>query len=119
MASQQSTVDFILEQIAAAGIVSAKKMFGEYGIYCNGKIVAFVCDDQLFVKPTPAGKTFIGEYIEACPYPGAKPYLLVTGDRWDDHEWLTQLITITAQQLPPPKEKRKNSVSKAFPRGKS
>ncbi|MFN7096944.1 MAG: TfoX/Sxy family protein, partial [Gammaproteobacteria bacterium] len=86
MASKQSTVDFILEQIAAAGIISAKKMFGEYGIYCDGKIVAFVCDDQLFVKPTIAGKTFIGEFTEACPYPGAKPYLLITGDNWDDHE---------------------------------
>lgn len=60
MASQQSTVDFILEQIAAAGSVSAKKMFGEYGIYCDGKMVALVCDDQLFIKPTLAGKAFIG-----------------------------------------------------------
>jgi DNA transformation protein len=40
MASQQSCVDFILEQIAEAGVVSAKKMFGEYGIYCDEKIVA-------------------------------------------------------------------------------
>jgi DNA transformation protein len=37
MSSQQSTVDFILDQISAAGDVSAKKMFGEYGLYCNGK----------------------------------------------------------------------------------
>jgi len=50
MASKQSTIDFILEQINAAGEVSAKKMFGEYGIFCNGKMVALVCDDQLFVK---------------------------------------------------------------------
>jgi TfoX/Sxy family transcriptional regulator of competence genes len=105
MASQQSTIDFILEQIAAAGIITAKKMFGEYGVYCNGKIVAFVCDDQLFVKPTMAGKAFIGEYVEAYPYPGAKPYLLITGDKWDDHEWLTHLIRLTAAQLPLPKKK--------------
>jgi TfoX/Sxy family transcriptional regulator of competence genes len=29
MASKQSTVDFIVEQMAAAGTVTAKKMFGE------------------------------------------------------------------------------------------
>src|SRR5579872_5022578 len=84
MASQQSTIDFILEQMADAGYVSAKKMFGEYGIYCDGKIVAFVCDDQLFVKPTNAGKSFIGEFEEGAPYPGAKLYLLISGDKWED-----------------------------------
>lgn len=67
MATQQSTIDFILEQIAEAGAVSAKKMFGEYGIYCGEKIVALVCDDQLFVKPTIAGKTFIGLFVERPP----------------------------------------------------
>lgn len=56
MASSQGTVDFIVEQTAAAGTVSARKMFGEYGIYCDGRIVALVCDDRLFVKPTPEGR---------------------------------------------------------------
>jgi len=105
MASKQSTIDFILEQIAAAGEVSAKKMFGEYGVYCDGKIVAFVCDDQLFVKPTNAGKAFIGEFTEGCPYPGAKPYLFISGDQWDDSEWLTNLIKISMTKLPIQKKK--------------
>ncbi|RJT43728.1 TfoX/Sxy family protein [Legionella taurinensis] len=55
MSSKQSTIDFILEQITNAGTVYAKKMFGEYAIYCDDKVVALVCDDQLFVKPTTAG----------------------------------------------------------------
>ncbi len=106
MASQQSTVDYILEQIAEAGVISARKMFGEYAIYCNEKVVALVADDQLYVKPTEVGKTFIGKYIEGCPYPGAKPYLLISGDRWEDSEWLSQLIKISAAQLPPPRKKK-------------
>ena len=105
MASKQSTVDYILEQIAEAGMISSKKMFGEYAIYCDEKVVAFVCDDQLFVKPTAAGKTFIGEFIEGQPYPGAKTYLLISGDQWEDNEWLTQLIKISAAQLPLPQKK--------------
>ena len=107
MASKKSTADYILEQIAGAGIVTAKKMFGEYGIYCDGKIVAFVADDQFFVKPTAAGKAFIGDYIEGAPYPGAKLYLLISGDQWEDHEWLTQLIKVTAAALPVPVPKKK------------
>lgn len=105
MSSKQSTVDFILEQIANAGTVYAKKMFGEYAIYCDDKVVALVCDDQLFVKPTQAGKAFITNYIEGHPYVGAKPYLLISGERWDESEWLRELIQITASELPLTKKK--------------
>jgi len=72
MASRQSTVDFIIDQILAAGDVSAKKMFGEYGLYCGGKMVASICDDQLFVKTTAAGRSLLKTVTEASPYPGAK-----------------------------------------------
>lgn len=105
MASKQSTVDFIIGQISSADAVSAKKMFGEYGIYCGEKMVALVCDDQLFIKPTTEGKTFLGEYTEGPPYPGAKPCFIIPGEKWDDQEWLSRLISITAAQLPVPKKK--------------
>ena len=106
MASKQKTVDFILEQIAPAGDVSARKMFGEYAIYCDGKVVALVCDDQFFVKPTKAGKQFIGTVEEVPAYDGAKPSYLISGDGWEDADWLTELIKITAKELPLPKPKK-------------
>jgi TfoX/Sxy family transcriptional regulator of competence genes len=110
MASKQSTVDYILEQIAGAGIVSARKMFGEYAIYYDAKVVALVCDDQLFIKPTKAGKEFINNYIEGFPYPGAKSYLLISGELWEDSDWLTELVQITAMELPIPKKKSKRKT---------
>jgi TfoX/Sxy family transcriptional regulator of competence genes len=109
MSTQQNTIDFILDQIAAAGNVSARKMFGEYGVYCDGKIFALVCNDQLFIKPTEAGRIFICEVEEAAPYQGAKPYLFISGDKWDDQEWLSDLVKITIQALPIPKLKKKAS----------
>ena len=109
MASSQGTVDFILDQIRDAGTVHAKKMFGEYGIYCDGKIVALLCDEELFVKPTSAGKLFIGNFVEGTPYPGAKPYLFISGELWDDSEWLTQLIQGSAVELPWAKNKGKEN----------
>lgn len=105
MASQQSTVDFIVEQMQTAGQVSAKKMFGEYGIFCSGKMVALACDDKLFIKPTPGGRAYLGEIEEAPPYPGAKPCFLISGDRWDNAEWLGEVVRITAKELPLPKKK--------------
>ncbi|MHC1781437.1 MAG: TfoX/Sxy family protein [Anaerolineaceae bacterium] len=108
MSSNQSTVDFILEQTASAGSVSARKMFGEYGLYCDGKFIAVVCDDQLYLKPTIAGRAFIeetSEVVEAPPYPGAKDYFRIDGDRWDDREWLAEVVRITTRELPVKKKK--------------
>lgn len=105
MASQQKTVDYIVEQSAGAGAMLAKKMFGEYGLYCDGKIVAFICDDQLFIKPTSAGRAYLGAVTEAEAYPGSKPYFLIEGDRWEDAEWLARLVRTTADALPAPKPK--------------
>ena len=115
MASQQKTVDLILDQMTGAGAVSARKMFGEYGLYCNGKLFALVCDDQLFLKPTPAGRAYASELDEGIPYPGAKPCLLVTGDRWDDGDWLAELVKVTVAALPVPAlKKRKTRAAGKF-----
>lgn len=104
MASKQSTVDFILKHINAAGEVSAKKMFGEYGIFCNGKMVALVCDDRLFVKPTVAGLKLAQGCMEGCPYPGAKPCFLISDENLNDQKWLVDLVKVTADELPFPKK---------------
>jgi TfoX/Sxy family transcriptional regulator of competence genes len=107
VATKQHTVDFILEQIADAGQIRTRKMFGEYAIYCNEKVVALVCDDKLFVKPTKAGRLFIETVEEGAPYPGAKLYFHIAGDLWEDRQWLTELIAKTAEELPLPKQKKK------------
>jgi DNA transformation protein len=107
MPSQKSNIDYLLEQIAQAGDVSARAMFGEYAIYCGGKVTALFCDDQLFIKPTKDGETFLGQVTLAPPYPGAKPHFLITGERWDDADWLSQLFRMTAHALPMPKPKKR------------
>ena len=106
MASNQNFVDFVLEQINNAGEITAKKMFGEYGIYADGKMFAAVCDNKLFIKPTVAGRAFIGEVVEAPPYPGAKPSFLIE-DKIEDRTWLSELVRITVKELPEPKPKKK------------
>jgi DNA transformation protein and related proteins len=106
MASSQHTVDLIVAQSSGAGLVSARKMFGEYGLYLDEKIVGLICDDRLFVKTTPAGRAFCGEVEEAPPYPGAKPSMLIDQARIGDARWIGELIAITAAALPAPKKKR-------------
>lgn len=110
MGSKQSTVDYIVDQISAAGAVSSRKMFGEYGIYCDGKMAALVCDDILYVRPTTAGLAYLGDpgsIDHGLPYPGAKPHFRISGERWDDGPWLSELIRVTSAELPLPKKKKK------------
>jgi DNA transformation protein and related proteins len=108
MATAQGTVDVILEAIGSAGAVSAKKMFGEYGVYCDGKMIGSVSDDQFFVKITEAGRAWLGDAVdEAPPYPGAKPNFRVGAERWDDAEWMGELVRVTWGELPVGKPKAK------------
>ncbi|WP_118857949.1 TfoX/Sxy family protein [Sphingomonas mesophila] len=106
MATQQRTIGYLVEQSSSAGMVSAKPMFGEFGLYVDGKMIGSVCDDQLFLKPTAAGRVHAEPVPEAPPYPGAKPQLLIEADRWDDARWLGELLRITAAELPAPKSRK-------------
>ncbi len=107
MSTSQSTADFILDQINLPS-TAVRKMFGEYALYYQGKVVALICDNTLFVKITPPGAEFAHDYYEeGFPYPGAKPALKISPEQVEDSEWLTELIEITAQNLPTPKPKKK------------
>ncbi len=106
MASDQKFVDFVIDQIKRAGEITAKKMFGEYGIYSDGKIFGLICDNKLFIKPTKSGREFIGEVVESPPYPGAKPSFLIE-DKIEDSEWLSKLVRISLKELPESKPKNK------------
>lgn len=108
MSSDKNFVDFIVDQIKGAGDITYRKMFGEYAIYSDGKVVALICDNQLFLKPTKGGKDYIGSVTEAPPYPGAKMYYLIE-DKFEDQRWLSELIRITADELPEAKGKFKKS----------
>lgn len=108
MASDQNFVDFVMEQIKNAGEITTKKMFGEYGIYADGKIFGLICDNKLFIKPTNVGREFIGKVVEAPPYEGAKPSFLIE-DKVEDGKWLSELVRISIKELPAPKPKKKRT----------
>ena len=100
MSTRQSTVDYILDQLVPVGEVSARKMFGEYALYCDGKVVGLVCDNTLYIKITEPGKTFVGKYYqEGNAYKGAKTSMVIDDDRIEDREWLCELVRITAENV--------------------
>ncbi|GGY22376.1 TfoX/Sxy family protein [Paludibacterium paludis] len=105
MASDPDFVDFVCGQMAAAGTITFRKMFGEFAVYLNGKVIGLVCDNQFFLKPTGAGRLLLGVPVEAPPYPGAKPHFLI-GEQLDETDLLTRLVRDTARALPEPKPKK-------------
>jgi len=106
MATQKETVEFILEQLGHPKRFTVRAMFGEYALYCDGKVVALVCNDQLYVKIMPAS----AELEELCekdePYKGAKPYYLVEESSFSDIPHLSQILFAIAEALPLPKKKK-------------
>lgn len=106
MAQGLEFVEYITDQVDDSCNLTHRMMFGGCTLYLDGKVVALICDDQLFVKPTEAGRKFIGDVTEAPAYPGAKNSFLID-EQIEDGDWLTKLLRATAAELPAPKPKKK------------
>ena len=105
MASNADFVQYIADQCSGAGKIVAKKMFGDYGIYCDGKIFGLICDDHFYLKPTDAVRPMLRTIDLRPPYPGAKDYFYIADV--DDHDYLSSLVKETCKHLPAPKAKKK------------
>ena len=104
MASSIDFVQYIVDQCSGAGDIVAKKMFGDYGIYCGGKICGLICDDRFYLKPTDMVRPLLRTEELRPPYEGAKEYFYIADV--DDHEYLSKLVMETCRNLPEPKSKR-------------
>lgn len=105
MASNADFVQYIADQCSGAGEIVAKKMFGDYGIYCNGKIFGLICDDRFYLKPTEAGRALLRKEELWPPYDGAKDYFYIADV--DDRDYLSSLVRETYKALPEPKKRKK------------
>lgn len=105
MASSVEFVEYVCGQAEGAGYVSYRKMFGEYGIYLDGKFIGVICDNQFFVKITKAGEEILPECPKEPPYDGAKPYFLIEDP--EDRDLLHRFLRASFEELPEPKPKKK------------
>lgn len=105
MASERSVVLHIAEQMAGAGTITLRAMFGEYAVYCDGKGVGFVCDNTLFLKPLPELLAVLDAPEMGPCYPGSKDYVVVSDDL-DEPDRLAALVRIVADAAPDPKPRK-------------
>lgn len=111
MKHNQEFIDYVVDQIHDAGVIRFRHMFGGCTLYSNDKVVALICDNQVFVKPTEPGREFIGSPTEAPAYEGAKDSFLIESEL-EDHDWFSELIRITEQALPKPRAKKAKAKKK-------
>ena len=105
MATSQDFVDYVTDQLGLGPRLTRRKMFGEYALYLDGKVVAFACDNSLFIKPSPAADSVAPGLPQRPPYPGAKNYP-VADELLDDTDALRRLVVETAALMPAHKPKK-------------
>lgn len=86
--------DYVLEQLAAAGKVSPRRMFGGVGLYLDGLFFALIDDDALYFKTDDGNRP---RYEKAgsrpfCPFPDRPNHVMayweVPAEVLDDAEQL-------------------------------
>lgn len=105
MASSKEYLDFILEQLSDLDGITYRAMMGEYIIYYHGKIAGGIFDDRFLVKPVKSAVDYMPDAEYELPYEGGKEMLLV--DNVDSREYLAGLLTAMYDELPEPKQKKK------------
>ncbi len=81
-------------------------MFGEYGLYADGKIVGFICDNQLLIKPTPQSLKLEDMCEKDHAYPGSKLYYMVSEEQLDAPEVFCDVMFDIAAATPEKKKKK-------------
>jgi len=104
MASGIDFVNYVTDQISGIGIISQKKMFGEYMVYINEKPIILICDNTAYVKKLDCVKEFHQTEESGYPYNGAKEHYVLDVD---DRETLRNIAAALEKVIPVPKKKVK------------
>lgn len=112
MATDRIFVDYVMEQAGLGSRLTMRRMFGEYAFYVDGKVVAFGCDNSLFLKPTAVAARLVPHAPMRPPYPEAKDYPVID-ELLDDGDALRIVLLATADELPAPKPKKAVTAKKA------
>lgn len=105
MATNKEYLTFVLEQLSEISDITYRQMMGEYIIYQNGKIAAYICDNRLLVKPVPSAEAMLPGAPHEPPYDSAKDMILV--EQVEDKQFLTKLFNAMYDELPLPKKKKR------------
>lgn len=110
MARRNEFVEHVVDRLTPLGAASARAMFGGWGIYLDGRMVALVTRDQLYLR-TDAATRAAFEAQGARPFkpfddkPMVMPYHELPGTAIDDPDefigWMRLAIEAAARAVAP------------------
>ena len=103
MSSNLAIVEYLVDNISECGDITYKKMFGDYCIYIDSKVLGFVCDDIFYVKRTDIGLKTYPDIEMGYPYEGASLYPILD---IENIELLIDYINSIKEALPEKTKKR-------------
>ena len=105
MATSKEYIDYVLESLNHVEGISARKMFGDYGLYMFNRVMGFVCDNQVFLKVLPGSTRILGEDAPTeAAYQDSKPYYIIQD--LEDEEKMARLFRALYEDVPEPKPKK-------------
>ncbi len=105
MATAESFINYVCEQLNGIGNIQYKKMFGEYMVYVNDKPIIIVCDNTAFIKKLDCIKEMMKNADVGFPYKGAKEHYVLD---IDNANFSKMVVTKIEKITPIPKKKRKS-----------
>jgi DNA transformation protein len=109
MAVSDEFVDYVIDQLAGWGEVSARRMFGGAGLYCDGVMFGLIADDVAYLKVDDSDReAFIRAGSSAFnPYPEkgktySMSYYEIPADVLEDPEqlghWAERALTVSRKK---------------------
>lgn len=105
MSTTKDFAQYVLDQIDSP-LARVRGMFGEFALYYDERVVAFICDNTVFMKITQSTQNLLEEVCrKGEAYPGSKDYYVISEEQLEDFKFFTKAVEACAQDVP---RKKKN-----------
>ena len=104
MACTSDFIEFVCSQLEGAGMVRARKMFGDYCIYVDEKPIILACDNIVYIKKHDAIAELMKDAECGFPYDGAKEHYILDIDHSSEARRVVSLLETVTDY--PKKKKR-------------
>jgi hypothetical protein len=113
MATSPEYAQFVENQFRGLDGFSMRRMFGEYALYLQGRVLGFLADEQILLQNTPTASKLLPDAEMRKLFPGSKLFILFA-DEGNAH-LLKSVSQAMWEELPLPKPRK--SRKKVTPEG--
>jgi hypothetical protein len=104
MATSREYALFVENLFRGVDGFSMKRMFGEYGIYLQGRVLGFLCDEQILLQDTPTARKLLPNAERKELFPGSKLFIIFSDE--GNHHLLQSVAQAMWEELPVPKPRK-------------